>query len=103
MFSNSLDTLYRMSHKRRNRFENSNGNCFIIIIKRLFLLKSAIIRINFDIFSSTFGDLIVKLEISKLQNYPRSKPELLHYQPGGGGNLTCLRYGVVPFFRVPFS
>ena len=22
---------------------------------------------------------------------------------GGGGNLTCLWYGVVPFFRVPFS
>ena len=22
--------------------------------------------------------------------------------PGGGGNLTCLWYGVVPFFRVPF-
>ena len=21
----------------------------------------------------------------------------------GGGNLTCLWYGVVPFFRVPFS
>ena len=23
--------------------------------------------------------------------------------PGGGGNLTCLWYGVVPFLRVPFS
>ena len=24
-------------------------------------------------------------------------------QTRGGGNLTCLWYGVVPFFRVPFS
>ena len=23
--------------------------------------------------------------------------------PGGGGNLTCPWYGVVPFLRVPFS
>ena len=38
-----------------------------------FLLKSAIIRINFDIFSSIFGDLVVKLKISKLQNCPKVK------------------------------
>ena len=48
---------------------NSNGSCFKIVSKRLFLLKSAIIRIDFDIFSSILGDLVVKLKISKVQNY----------------------------------
>ena len=51
----------------------SNGNCFILIIKRLFLLKSAMIRMNFDIFSVIFRDLVLKLRISKLQNYPYVK------------------------------
>ena len=37
-------------------------------IKKSFLLKFAIIRINFDISSSIFGDLVVKLKISKVQN-----------------------------------
>ena len=53
--------------------KNSDGNCFILIIKRLFLLKSAIIRIIFDIFSSIFKDLVVLLTISKLQNCPYVK------------------------------
>ncbi len=33
-------------------------------------LGSTIIRIDFDTFSSIFGDLVVKLKVSKLQNYP---------------------------------
>ena len=47
---------------------NSKRSCFILVSKKLFLLKSAIIRMNFDIFSSIFGDLVVKLEISKVQD-----------------------------------
>ena len=37
--------------------------------------------------------------------HPETKPfyPYLPGDPGGGGNLTCLWYGVVPFFRVPFS
>ena len=50
----------------------SNGSCFLLVRKQLFLLKSTTIRINFDIFSSIFGDLVqslvVKLKISKVQN-----------------------------------
>ena len=56
-----------MSQKKRNKFDSS-GSCFILVSKQLFLLKSAIIRINIDIFSSVFGDLVVKLKISKVQN-----------------------------------
>ena len=56
------------SRKNATDLNNSNGSCFIHVGKELFLLKSAIIRINFDIFSSIFGDLVVKLKISKLQN-----------------------------------
>ena len=59
---------------------NSNGSCFILVSKQLSLLKSAIIRINFDIFSSTFGDLVVKLNIAKCKIASTSKPELLHKQ-----------------------
>ena len=33
-----------------------------------YFLEFIIIRINFDIFSSIFGDLVAKLNISKLQN-----------------------------------
>ena len=40
----------------------------MLVSKQLFQLKFAIIRINFDIFSSIFGDLVVKLKISKVQN-----------------------------------
>ena len=54
--------------KNATDLNNSNGSCFILVSKQLFLLKSAIIRMNFDIFSSTFGDLVVKLKISKVQN-----------------------------------
>ena len=55
---------------RKNAIDlkSSNGNFFIFIIKRLFLFKSLISRINFHIFSSIFGDLTVTLKISKLQN-----------------------------------
>ena len=56
----------------------SNGNCFILIIRRLFLIKSAIIRINFDIFSSIFGELVVTLKSANFKIAPMSKPELLH-------------------------
>ena len=54
--------------KNATDLNNSNGSCFILVRKKLFLLKSAIIGINFDIFSSIFGDLVVKLKISKVQN-----------------------------------
>ena len=47
---------------------NSNGSCLIFVSKQLFLLEPTIIRINFDIFSNIFGDLIVRLKISKVQN-----------------------------------
>ena len=56
--------------KNATGLKTSNGNCFILIIKRLFLLKSLIIRINFDIISSILGDLAVKLKFIKLQNFP---------------------------------
>ena len=59
-----------MSQKKRNRFENSNGNCFIFISIDYFYLNLQIIRINFDIFSSILGDLTIKMNISKLQNCP---------------------------------
>ena len=36
------------------------------MIEQLFLVKSAIIRISFDIFPSIIGDLVVKLKTSKL-------------------------------------
>ena len=62
-----------MPQKNATNLKNSNGNCFTLIIKRLFFLKSAIIRINFDIYSIIFGDLVVKLKISKLQNCPLIK------------------------------
>ena len=46
----------------------SNGSCFILISKQLFLLKSTTIRIDFDIFSSIFGVLVVRIKIRKVQN-----------------------------------
>ena len=54
--------------KNATDLNNSNGSCFILVSKQLFLLKSAIIRINFDTVSSIFGNLVVKLKISKVQN-----------------------------------
>ena len=54
--------------KKATDLNNFNGSCFILVSKKLSLLKSAIIRINFDIFSSIFGDLVVQLKISKVQN-----------------------------------
>ena len=54
--------------KNATDLNNCNGSCFILVNKQLFLLKSTIIRINFDIFSSIFGDLVVNLIISKVQN-----------------------------------
>ena len=56
--------------KNATDLKNSNANCFIFTIKRLVLLKSTIIRIVFDTFSRIFGDLVVKSQISKLQNFP---------------------------------
>ena len=53
--------------------KNSDGSCFILIIKRLFLSKSVLCRINLCTFSSIFGDLVVKLKIRKLQNCPLVK------------------------------
>ena len=53
--------------------KKSNATSFILIIKRLFLLKPAIIRINFDIFCSIINDSVVKLKISKFQNCPEIK------------------------------
>ena len=54
--------------KNATDLNNSNGSCFILISKQLFLLKSTTIRINFDIFSSIIGNLVIKLKISKAQN-----------------------------------
>ena len=54
--------------KNATDLNNSNGSCFILIGKELFLLKSTTIRINFDIFSSIFDVLVVKIKISKVQN-----------------------------------
>ena len=59
--------------KNATDLKNYNGNCFILIIKGLFLFQSAIIRKNFDIFSSSLGDLTAKIKISKLQNCPLVK------------------------------
>ena len=57
-----------MSSKNPTDLNNSNKSCLILVSKQLFLLKSAIVRINFDIFSSIFSDMVVKLKISKVQN-----------------------------------
>ena len=65
--------MYRVYQKNATDLKNSNGNCFILIIKRLFSLKYAEIRIVFDIFSRIFGDLVVNLKISKLRNHPHVK------------------------------
>ena len=54
--------------KNATDLNNSNGSCFILVSKQLFLLTSAIIRINFDILSSISGDFVVKLKINKVQN-----------------------------------
>ena len=54
--------------KNATDLSNSNGSCFILVSKQLFLLKFTVIRINFDIFSSIFDGLVVKLKISKVQN-----------------------------------
>ena len=53
--------------KNATDLQNSNANSFKLIIKQLFLFKYAVIRLNFDIFSSIFGNLVVELKISKLQ------------------------------------
>ena len=53
--------------KNATDLNNSNGSCFILISKKLFLLKSTTIRINFDTFSSICGVLVVKIKISKVQ------------------------------------
>ena len=47
--------------KNATDLKNSNGSCFILVSKQLFSLKSAIVRINFDIFSSIFVDLVEEL------------------------------------------
>ena len=54
--------------KNATDLNDSNGSCFILISKQLFLFKSTTIRINLDIFSSIFSDLVVKIKISKVQN-----------------------------------
>ena len=65
----------------------SNGNCFILIIKRLFLLKSAMIRMNFDIFFVIFRDFVLKLKISKLQKCPYVKTR--------AASIAILNYSVI--------
>ena len=67
-FANVSQTSTGCPRKNEADLNNSNGSCFILVSKQLFLLKSAITRINVDIFSSIFGDLVVKLKISKVQN-----------------------------------
>ena len=59
------------------RFEKFQWKLLDTHHQTIFLVKSAIIRIHFDIVSSIFGDLIVELKISKLQIAPRSKLERL--------------------------
>ena len=54
-----------------------SANCFQLIIKQLFLFESATVRLNFDIFSSIFGNLAEELNINKLQIF-RSKSEPQH-------------------------
>ena len=63
-----MHTCTKCPEKNETDLNNSNGNCFILVSKQLFLLKSTIIRINFDIFSSIFNDLVVKLKVSNVQN-----------------------------------
>ena len=48
---------YQVPQEKVKELKNSNGNCFILIIKRLFLLQSAFLSIIFDIFSSILGTL----------------------------------------------
>ena len=69
--------------KNATDLKNSNGNCLILITKRLFLLKSAIIRINFDIFTSKkIGDLVRQKSANlKVAN-------TLEYRINGGGVRT---------------
>ena len=59
--------------KNATDLNNSDASCFILVSKQLFSLESAIIRINFDIFAIVFGDLVVKLRISKFQNFLQVK------------------------------
>ena len=59
--------------KNATDLKNSNGKCFIFTIKKLFSLKSVMIRINFDKISSIFVDLVIKFKINKLQNCPLVK------------------------------
>ena len=47
--------------------------------------------------------VLVLLLSSFVASNPRDRTYPFTLLPGGGGNLTCLWYGVVPFFRVPFS
>ena len=45
-----IETNTGCPRKNATDLNNSNGSCFILVSKQLFLLKSAIIRINFDTF-----------------------------------------------------
>ena len=63
--------------KNATDLKNSNGKCLVHIIKRLFLLKSAIIGIIFDIFCNVLC-LVEKLKSANFKIVPTSKPELLH-------------------------
>ena len=47
--------------KNATDLNDSRGSCFILVSKQLFLMKSTNIRINLDMFSSIFGDLVVKI------------------------------------------
>ena len=61
---------YPVSQKKATDLKNSNGNCFILIIKQLFLLKSKIIRLIFSIFSSIFGRLGCKVKNQQTSKLP---------------------------------
>ena len=75
--TSSCHFIYQVSQRNAADSKNCNIVFSIYVIKRLVFLKSAIIRLIFDIFSSIFGGLAVKLESANFKIAPRSKPELL--------------------------
>ena len=83
--------------KKTTALINSNGTCFILIMKEMFLLKSAIIRIILYIFSSIFKYLVAKLKISKPQNCTYIKTRaaalaILKKNLESGSNDTSLHF-----------
>ena len=59
-----------MSQKNATDLKNSDGNCLILIMKQLVLLKSAMIRINSDIFSNIFAENQQTSKLPLGQNHP---------------------------------